>query len=304
MSSLAQVLFVVGLGIFWGAAPALNKMLGLAGVPVTHILVAGGFGVGAGLMVLQRLSGGRFRAGRPELLYGLGCAVLLSVPWALSVAAIRHVPVALTALVISTTPLWTYALALVFRREPFSPLRLLALGVGMASSAAIIFTHADFNPSNIDWWLGLTLSLPLLYASYDVFASVAWPKNMPPLTAGILESFIVGLLCLPAVFWLDPLAGGVMSLHPLGYLLLGAVTLLWVIERVCFFNMIRLFGPVTTGQSVYVSTPASVLLGLAFFGEQADVWLGVSLALLMAALWLNNLAIRPQTSQAPTPATP
>lgn len=304
MSGLRQILFVLGLGLFWGAAPALNKMLGLAGVPLIHILTAAGFGVGFGLLAIQALSGVRFKATRPQLLYGLGCAAMLLAPWAISIVVVRHVSVALVALIASTTPMCTYALALAFGRELFSPVRLLALVIGLGSCAVIIVSRLELNLATVDSWLWLTLSLPLLYAVYDFFAAAAWPKDMPVLNAGIIESFITGLLCLPLVLFFEPVNGAGMGIHATGYALLAVTVLLWIIERICFFNMIQLFGPVTTGQSVYVSTPASVLFGIALFAEPADLWLAVSLALLLFALWLNDRATRPQTSPAPAPATP
>jgi len=302
MTGLRQILFVLGLGLFWGAAPALNKMLGLAGVPLTHIMTAAGFGVGLGLLAIQRLSGVTFRATRQQLLYGLGCAALLLVPWAISIVAVRYVPVALVALITSTTPMMTYALALAFGSERFRTLRLAALIIGLASCAVIIISRTQLNNVAVDGWLWLTISLPLLYAAYDYFAAAAWPKGMPPLNAGIIESIAVGLICLPLVLVFDPVDGGGFNFVGVGYALLAAATALWVIERICFFNMIQLFGPVTTGQSVYVSTPASVLLALVLFAEPADLWLGASLVLLMTALWLNNHATKPQTNPEQAPA--
>lgn len=291
MSAVRQILFVLGLGTFWGASPALNKALGLAGVPVTHILVASGLGVGPGLMLLQWLSGGRLRVSWPVVVYGLGCGVLINIPWTISLAAIRHMPVALSAVMVSTTPLWTYAFALSLGRDTFSPLRLLALVTGLASSAAVILTRPGASLAAFDIWVLATLSLPLLYAAYNVFTSAAWPKGMDPLTAGVAESFAAGLLGLPFLLYFNPPTGQAFDVPTLGYLLLLAVTLMWVLERVCYFRMIERFGPVTTVQAVYVSTPASVLLGLLMFRESADAWLWLSLALLMLALWLNNRAL-------------
>ena len=46
-------------------------------------------------------------------------------------------------------------------------------------------------------------------------------------------------------------------------------------------------GAVFTVQAVYLYTPAAVVIAIAFFGG-ADLWLFVSLAVLMAALYLNN----------------
>ena len=50
-------------------------------------------------------------------------------------------------------------------------------------------------------------------------------------------------------------------------------------------------------QAVYLSTPAAVVIALAFYGG-ADIWLFVSLAVLMGALYLNNTgsAARPTSA--------
>ena len=304
MSGLRQILFVLGLGLFWAASPALNKLLGLEGVPVPHIVVAAGFGVGLGLMALQRALGQRLHLRWPELLFGLGCGALINIPFFLGLSAIRHVPVALMAVITSTSPLWTYAFALVLRRETFKPLRLAALGLGLASSLAIVLTRPGANLGSLDLWVLVTLSLPLLWGVYNNFTSAAWPTNMPPLTAGIVESFASGLLGIPLMAWLASPEAGAPALPGLGYLLLLAMIAIWVLERVCFFSMIQGLGPVTTVQATYVATPFAVLLGMIFFAETPDAWLGLSLVLLMAALWLNTYATRPQKSPAPAPAAP
>jgi len=304
MSGLRQILFVLGLGLFWAASPALNKLLGLEGVPVPHIVVAAGLGVGLGLIALQRAMGQRLRLRWPELLFGLGCGALVNIPFFLGLAAIRHVPVALMAVVTSTSPLWTYAFALALRRETFKPLRLAALGLGLASSLAIVLTRPGATLGNMDLWVLVTLSLPLLWGVYNNFTSAAWPADMPPLTAGIAESFASGLLGIPLALWLAWPQAGASALPGMGYLLLLVMIAMWVLERVCFFSMIQGLGPVTTVQATYVATPFAVLLGALFYAEKPDVWLGLSLALLMAALWLNTYAIRLQSGPKPAPAAP
>ncbi|HRC87197.1 MAG TPA: DMT family transporter, partial [Thermoanaerobaculia bacterium] len=224
-----------------------------------------------------------------EALYGLGCGILLNVPWGIGLLAVRHVPVTLYSVVVSSTPMWTYGLALLVGRERMSLMRVSALAVGFASSLAVILTRQGASISQIDSWLLAAMSLPLMYAFYNVYTSAAWPKGMEPLTAGIVESFASSLLAVPVVLWLDPVHS--LSDFHRGYWLLAAAIAMWVLERVCFFSMIQRFGPVTTVQAVYVSTPAGVLFGLALFAEKADSWLWVSLALVMLALWLNNRAI-------------
>jgi drug/metabolite transporter (DMT)-like permease len=68
----------------------------------------------------------------------------------------------------------------------------------------------------------------------------------------------------------------------------GFASLLWIVERIAFFTLIREKGAFYTIQAVYVSTPAAVLWAIVIFDKPADPWIWVSLAILMVALWLNN----------------
>ena len=163
MTALSRVIFVLGLGLFWGAATPLNKLLGLAGVSVTLILVASGAGVGLGLMALQWLGGGRLRMTQKEVFYGIGCGTLINIPFVISLIAIRHVPVTLTAVITSTTPLCTYAMALCLGQERFNRSRLLALLIGFASCAVVVVTRPEAGGTGaIDGWILITAALPLL----------------------------------------------------------------------------------------------------------------------------------------------
>jgi hypothetical protein len=63
---------------------------------------------------------------------------------------------------------------------------------------------------------------------------------------------------------------------------------MWVVERIAYFTLIRDKGAVYTVQATYVATPAAVVIAAVIFGGTQDIWLWVSLALLMVALYLNN----------------
>ena len=65
---------------------------------------------------------------------------------------------------------------------------------------------------------------------------------------------------------------------------------MWVAERISYFTLIREKGASYTAQAVYLSAPAAVIFGVIFFGGVGDIWLWVSLAVLMVALYLNNSA--------------
>jgi drug/metabolite transporter (DMT)-like permease len=70
------------------------------------------------------------------------------------------------------------------------------------------------------------------------------------------------------------------------------VSILWVVERIAFFNLVRHFGPVSTVQAVNLATVSTVVMGAVIYGEPIDARILVSAALVILALWLNAKAER------------
>jgi drug/metabolite transporter (DMT)-like permease len=289
---LAHVLAIVGLGAFWGISPTFYKLMANESIPISHIVVLSGVGVGSGLALLRWLSSGRLGVNRREALYGLGCGLLLNVPFAMGLWLAKYLPVTVFAVISSMAPFCSYALALAFRREGASTLRLVALAAGFLSSATLILTRPEASELSISGWTLLALVPTALYAVYGLFASMAWPKGMDTLTAGMVESWASALLALPFMLLLQPIMSP-SDIH-WGYWTVGVITLIWVVERIAYFTMIQRSGPVTTAQAVYVATPAGVLFGAWLFGEQIDIWLIACLGLLLVALYLNNRALKTQ----------
>lgn len=289
MSALVQTLCVFGLGLFWGLSPTLSKLMGQAGIPITHIVVIAGLGVGTGLAVLRLLQSGRIGFDRRAAFYGFVCALLMNVGWCLGLYIIRKIPVGVAAVISATTPLFSYALALIVGRERLGRFRLLALTCGFLSSAVLIVSRLDAGLNADLIWVLIAFLGPIIWAFYNLYASLAWPSGMETLTAGVVESWASALMLLPVMMVLEPLHG-FSDIH-LGYWTLAAAVVLWTIERIAFFTLIRKAGAVTTAQATYVSTPASVVFGALVFHERADGFLLLSLGLLMLALWLNNKAV-------------
>jgi drug/metabolite transporter (DMT)-like permease len=184
------------------------------------------------------------------------------------------------------------------RRDRLQMHRVLALIAGFASSLVLVVTRQ--HPEGIGGFSGWTLlsfSCPILFAIYNSFTSVRWPHGVNVYQAGMAESFASALFALPFLLWYA--APGITPLPSAGsYGLVGCLALMWVVERIVYYTLIRDKGPVYTVQAIYIAAPAGVLYGIAFFGERPDLWLWVSLALILVALWLNNA--RP----APVPAEP
>lgn len=290
MSRLLHTLAIVGLGLFWGLSPTLYRLMSDAGIPITHVVVLSGLAVGLGLTILQLLRREPLGITRRSLGFGVGCGLLMTIPWAFSLFLITKVPVTVYAVISSTAPLVAFALALAIGRERASLLRLAALSFGFVSSVVLILTRGTTDMGEINLWAIVAFVNPLLYAFYNLFAASAWPKGLPALTAGVLESFASAALMLPAMLLLAP----IVSLGDIhwGYWTVGIASLLWTIERIAFFMVIRESGPVDAMQAVYVSTPSSVVFGVLLFGERTDLWLWLSLGLLMLALMFNTQAMR------------
>jgi hypothetical protein len=301
MSALSRIGLIpnlLGLGMFWGLSPIVTKYLAMMHVSPFMTITFSGFGVGIGLFIVWRSIGKVELASWRLWLFGTGCAILLNMPFGLSLMLIGHVPVATYSIITSTTPLFGYAIALTLGVERMSLSRALAILCGFGGSALLLVNPDAANSSEllpvIDIYTLACFALPLFYALYHVFASRFWPKGAETGAVSIAESISSGVIVLPFLILID--GSSAVDIPQSAFIALGAVTLLWVVERITFFNLVRNFGPVSTVQAVNLSTVSSVLLGHFLFGEPIDARLIVSGALVLTALWLNSKAERARKS--------
>ena len=291
-------LYFIFLGVFWGLSQSLYKEMALLGVPPSHVIVYTGIGVGLGLMLAAWSSNTAMTFNRTTVLFGLGCSILMNVPFGAGLYLIRHVPATEMAIIVSTAPLFNYTIALLTRRENAVPRRLLAVVAGFLSSAVLILSREGMLSGNISWWTILAFTVPLLYTAYNWFAAHYWPEEADVFSIGALESFWSAIVVVPFMLYYEaPWSNVTPQLFAYWTVLVAGV--MWIIERIAFFTLIRDKGAVYTIQAVYISTPAAVVFAILFYGGGADLWLWVSLAILMLALWLNNSG----TSLTPVNAT-
>lgn len=287
MQSYRHIFFFVSLGLFWGLGQSLYKTMSNLGIPPSHVIFMTGIGVGIGLMLFGRAQGESLWITRKVSTYGLICALLMNIPFAFGLYIIRFVPPTEMALVISTAPLFSYVLALVTRQEDAAPRRLAAVALGFVSSAMLILTREGTLSGRISWWTIAAFAIPTMYLAYNWYAAHAWPKGANVYAIGVAESFWSAAVAAPFFLLLDgPWQDSTPALF--AYWTVAAATIMWVIERIAFFTLIRDKGALYTMQAVYLSTPAAVIFAMLFYGGAADAWLWLSLALLMLALWLNN----------------
>ncbi|MDP9138459.1 MAG: DMT family transporter [Pseudomonadota bacterium] len=279
---------LIGLGLFWGLSPSLYKFLGEAGIPIAQIIVITGVGVGLGLAALQVYQYGHSGLGRRVWLYGASCAVLLNVAFAASLYFATRLPITTYAMIVSTTPFMTYAVALILGRDRLRNWRILALLTGFLGALVVILSRHGPGEDYASPLAFACFSLPLLYALYNNFAAARWPRDAGTLTVGIAESLASAAVALPFLLWPGQLV--LPNDIGFGYALVVFATVMWIVERIAFFWLIKSVGPVSTMQAVYISTPGAVVIGLVLFAEQPSLWLAVSVALVMIALWFDSRA--------------
>jgi drug/metabolite transporter (DMT)-like permease len=296
MVSQRHFLWFMALGLFWGVSPTTYKHLADIGMPATHTIVITGLGVGVIMLVWAICKSGWRGLDRRLMVYGAICAFLMNLPFAYNLWLAARVPPTELAIIITLSPLFNYLAAWLTGSEDTSPRRLSAIGFGFLSTTVLIISRSENGFGTASWWLIAAIGVPLFYCVYNFYAARNWPKNADVIQAGASESLWSGLWMLPVLMYLNP-PGAAGQPELWQYWALAALTLMWVVERVAYFTLIRDKGAVYTVQATYVSTPAAVIIAAVFFGGVQDVWLWVSLALLMAALYLNN------TGRVVTPAS-
>jgi drug/metabolite transporter (DMT)-like permease len=177
MTSTRHLTLFLILGLFWGVSPSLYRHWGEIGMPVSHVILMTGFGVCLVLAVLCHVRGIDWWGGWQLQLFGLGCAILMNVPFSLGLVFARHVPPTELALIISTAPIVNYVVALLTGRENTAGRRLAAILLGFLSTIILVVTRKGMLSGDVSWWLIAAFSLPILYSAYNWFAALWWPPK-------------------------------------------------------------------------------------------------------------------------------
>ena len=276
---LLPLALLLALGTLRGGATSLAKYVSIHGVP------AMGYALWqcaiASLLLLGacRLQGIRLPLDRAHRRHFLVCGAFgCALPNSLFFLVLGHIPAGSMAVILTTIPLITYALALLVRAEAPDLRRALGIGVGLAGAALVVLPGGGVPEPSLTPWLLLALLCPTLYAGNAVYAGRHRLRGSHPmaLAGGTLGA--AALCLLPVV-----LATG--SFHPvwrdwsLPDLLVLAHGGIAAAAYSLFFLLLRLAGPVFYSQTAYVIALTGIGWGMLVFGERhpAAFWLAVAL---------------------------
>lgn len=275
------------LALAWGASFLFIKVIIDAGAGATGL----SFGRSAlGALTLAPLAW-RFRSRFPKnglqwlILAGLGF-FNFALPWTLFAVAAQHAPSSVSAIVNSSSPLWTAIFAtILIKAEPLNRIRVMGLLCGF--TGVVLLMGQDVLQSgggSSAVAIVLMLAATLCYGSSAV-AIRRWMRDVPaiPLAFGQLAIAACFLLPVAAVTGSmpTPALGGhaVASLLVLGLVNsgIGVMCMMWLIHEV---------GPVRAIVVTYLIPPIGVFLGWLVLGEPIGWNLVLGLGFVIAGVAL------------------
>jgi drug/metabolite transporter (DMT)-like permease len=286
-AGIVPLVMMLTVGTLWGLTFSFAKAASEAGIgPLAY-----GFwqttGAGSVLLLVCLARREPLRMDARHLAYYLISGFCsLAVPNLILQTVIGHVPAGVTAIIVTTVPLLTYAIALSVRLDSFSLRRSLGILAGLFGALALVLPKASLPEPSMAGWVAFGFLAPFFYATGNVYVAARRPASATlPLATGMLwgaASWQAPVLLATGSFQMltPPLDFGEWSV--MGQI---AVTSL---ASILYFEIVRRAGPVFFSQVAYVVTLTAILWAMAIFGERHSALVWAAAVLIAAGVALVN----------------
>ena len=225
----------------------------------------------------------------------------VSAPNLMANWALLEVPASTFSVLVTLSPLFTFALSALYERKALSAQRLLGIFVGFV--AVLLVTGQRFNTDGASLIpMLLALLVPALLASGNVYRSKAYPTGGDALSlaTGMLLSQVVLLTPVYALLAIrhQNIDAGVDSTqlmsaaHPeISPILMAGILLMVIISALGYlmtFRLQKMTDSVGFSQVGYFVTLTGVAIGILFFDEPLTVHIIAAIGLLFIGLALTN----------------
>jgi len=218
--------------------------------------------------------------------YVIGGLLGISGPHIIAYLVLAHIPAGLFTILITLSPLVTFALTSLVERKLLPLYRLVGILLGLAGIS--LATLSGANIADIDpIWLVLAFGAPILLAITNIYRNKAYPKGASPLplAAGTLLSQVI-------VMWPVFILGGYETM-PLAIatvtdgiiLMLGSIT---AVSYILTYDLQRRTDGLGFSQVGYFATLTGIAVGAVMFDETVSIFLIGSVALLFLGLAITN----------------
>lgn len=204
----------------------------------------------------------------------------IAIPNATAFFVVGQIGAGFTASLYAFPPIFTLLMSLAIRLETINPRQFLGIGLACAGCLWMVWLQHDANSDEILYWYLAGLLIPVSLAFGNIYRSLAWPANLPPL---VLAS---GMLLMAALLlWAYHLTGdrsltaGVLNGHNAWLLAVQAV--LTALTYLGFFELQKRSSPLFLSQMGAVAALAGLAISLIWFdvAYRHALWSGVAAVL-------------------------
>jgi drug/metabolite transporter (DMT)-like permease len=209
----------------------------------------------------------------------------LVIPTALFYFAASHVPAGVLSLTVALVPILTFVASAIYGLEKFSYTRLAGVALGALAIIFLVAPTASLPDRTQLPWVVLALGSGACYATLNIILSLKKPPELDSsvVTCGMFTAAAVTMV--PIVVLTGSFAPLAWPFGPIEYSMLG-LGLISFTAYTLYLHLINHAGPVFTSQVANLVTLCGVLWGMILFGERHSAWIWLSLATMMAGVFL------------------
>jgi drug/metabolite transporter (DMT)-like permease len=260
------------------------------------VIVSGRTLIGALVLLPFAVRANALRPVLPAWRWLVAFAVIeMAIPWYLLTDAERHLPSALTGLLVAAVPLVGALIATVGQHEDrLTGTRAVGLGVGLAGVVALLGIDLDLNGAGA-WPVVEVLIVAVCYATGPVIVSRRL-AGLPGMgVSAVSLSVAAAIYLVPGIVqWPDhaPPASAVWSVVVLGVVCTA-------LAFVLFYDLIAEIGPSRATVITYLNPAVALLLGIVVLDEQPTVGMFVGFPLVLLGSFLATRGARHSPAAGP-----
>jgi drug/metabolite transporter (DMT)-like permease len=278
---------ILGAGTIWGLVFSLTLIataqgahpLGLSAWQV--VLTAAFFGVAC---LVSGITLFNFENLRHYVVLAL---IGITVPNLLYYNAAPHLSAGILSITVSTVPLFTYAMMLVLRFESVVARRLSGIVLGMIAILLLVIPDQGLDSGDASFWILLVLLCAVFYSIENVYISKGIAPHVDVRELLFSSNLVAAMIQFPLAIYLGVDESWTWLASDAGLSIVG-IAIGSGLAYAMFFYSIKSSGPVFASQCAYVVTISGVIWGIMIFSEQHNIWVWLSVIVMLLGLMLVN----------------
>ena len=278
---------ILGAGTIWGLVFSLTLIataqgahpLGLSAWQV--VLTAAFFGVAC---LVSGITLFNFENLRHYVVLAL---IGITVPNLLYYNAAPHLSAGILSITVSTVPLFTYAMMLVLRFESVVARRLSGIVLGMIAILLLVIPDQGLDSGDASFWILLVLLCAVFYSIENVYISKGIAPHVDVRELLFSSNLVAAMIQFPRAIYLGVDESWTWLASDAGLSIVG-IAIGSGLAYAMFFYSIKSSGPVFASQCAYVVTISGVIWGIMIFSEQHNIWVWLSVIVMLLGLMLVN----------------